>query len=178
MRRVIPYLKRKAPKREFLMRHPLLRPIAHKLDDPNLWHMNRRSVTRGVGVGLFFGVLIPVAHTLVAVAAAIPTRSNAIVAAVSTWAVNPITLPPLIIGAHRLGAWLIAPRTTVDAAAVVVPVGWLAMALHWMAATGAGLLPIAVLASLLGTAITRVGWDLRTRRRWARRNARRMLTHG
>lgn len=110
MRRIVHYIKRKSPSREALQRLPLLRPIAHRLEDPNLWHLNRRSVTRGVGVGLFFAILIPVAHTIFAVAAAIPMRANAIVSVGVTWAVNPVTLPPLIFGAHTLGMWIMPRR--------------------------------------------------------------------
>ena len=171
MRRIIQYVVSKTPSREVIQRLPILRPVAHKLEDPNLWHLNRRSVTRGVGVGLFFAILIPIAHTAFAVVAAIPMRANAIVSVGVTWAVNPFTLPPLILGAHRLGAWIMAPETGVAAAAA--PVGWLAIALHWLATTGIGLAPLAVLISAGGAVAVRIGWDMRTRLRWARRSRRR-----
>jgi uncharacterized protein (DUF2062 family) len=171
MRRVIQYVRNKTPTREDLQRMPLLRPIAHKLDDPNLWHLNRRSVTRGVGVGLFFAILIPVAHTILVIAATIPVRANAIVSLGVSWAVNPVTLPPLIFGAHTIGAWIVAPA--VGAAIAVAPVGWWAITLDWIATTGIGLLPLAIIVSGAATLAVRIGWDMRTRLRWARRNRRR-----
>ena len=42
---------------------PLLRPFAPHLRHPSLWRMTRRSVPRGVALGLFVAVIIPVMHT-------------------------------------------------------------------------------------------------------------------
>ena len=43
--------------------------------------MTRRSVPRGVAVGLFVAVIIPVMHTFIAALLAIPARANVAVAA-------------------------------------------------------------------------------------------------
>ncbi len=171
MRKIIQYIKDKTPNREALQRMPLLRPIAHKLDDPNLWHFNRRSVSRGVGVGLFFAILIPVAHTILVVIATIPSRANALVSLGVTWTVNPVTLPPLILGAHTIGAWISAPPP--GGAGTVPPVGWFAVVVDWIATTGIGLLPLAIFVSITAALSVRIGWDLRTRLRWHRRRQRR-----
>lgn len=171
MRKIIRYIKDKTPNREALQRMPLLRPVAHRLDDPNLWHFNRRSVTRGVGVGLFFAILIPVAHTILVVIAAIPLRANALVSLGVTWTVNPVTLPPLIIGAHTIGAWISA-RPAGEAGASA-PVGWFAIVVDWIATTGIGLVPLAIIVSATAALSVRIGWNLQIRLRWHRRRQRR-----
>ena len=67
--------------------------------------MNRRSVPRGVALGLFVAVLIPVMHTAIAAILAIPTRANVAIAAAFTLVVNPLTIPPLYYAAYRVGSW-------------------------------------------------------------------------
>lgn len=154
------------PKREELLNNRLLRPFAHRLANPSIWRFNRRSVTRGVAVGLFFGILFPVAHTGFAVLAAIPTRSNAIIAACSTWLINPLTIPPVLMGAHWIGARMVhVPVPTAS--------GWLHRSLAWLAQTASGLLPMALLVAVLGYGLMQFVWRLRVRRRWAARPGRR-----
>ena len=53
------WLTRHIPTRETVHEHRLLRPFAPHLGHPSLWRMNRRSVPRGVALGLFVGVIIP-----------------------------------------------------------------------------------------------------------------------
>ena len=157
------WLKRHIPKREDLLGNRFLRPFARHLASPNLWHFNRHSVPRGVAVGLFCGVLMPVAHTPVAILAASPVRANAIVAVAATWVINPVTLGPLLIAAHWIGRHV---------ARVVVPsihVGWLHGAMAMVGETMVGLLPIALAAAALGYGLALAGWRLRVSRRWARR---------
>ena len=58
------WLKRHIPTRETIHDYRLLRPFAPHLGQPALWRMTRRSVPRGVALGLFVGVIIPFMHTL------------------------------------------------------------------------------------------------------------------
>ncbi len=67
--------------------------------------MTRRSVPRGVALGLFVGVIIPFMHTLIAAVLAIPLRANVAVTAAFTLVVNPLTIPPLYYAAYRIGSW-------------------------------------------------------------------------
>lgn len=162
-------IKAHIPKREDIERNRFLAPFAHHLASPNLWHLNRRSVSRGVAVGLFTGVMVPVAHTPIAVLAAAPTRANAIVAAVATWAVNPLTLPPLLYGAHWLGKHVIRPVS-----GDLIPnekVSWLHSGIKLAEATLVGLLPIAIVVASLGYAIALGAWRFRIARKLARRRA-------
>lgn len=80
--------------------------LAPWLSHPKLWHWSRRGVALGVGVGVFFGLLIPLAQIPAAAAAAIVLRANLPVAAASTLVTNPVTFGPIYYGAYRLGAWM------------------------------------------------------------------------
>src|SRR3982750_3848712 len=99
------WLKRHIPTRDTVHRHRLLRPFAPHLTHSSLWRMTRRSVPRGVALGLFVAVIIPVMHTFIAAVLAIPTRANVAVAALFTLVVNPLTIPPLYYAAYRIGSW-------------------------------------------------------------------------
>src|SRR4051795_9856518 len=99
------WLTRHIPTRDTVHEHRLLRPFASQLSHPSLWRMTRRSVPRGVAVGLFVAVIIPFMHTIVAALLAIPTRANVAVAALFTLLVNPLTIPPLYYAAYRIGSW-------------------------------------------------------------------------
>jgi uncharacterized protein len=162
------------PTRERLAENRWLRPFADRLLAPALWRFNRRSVPRGVALGLGIGTLLPFAHMLVAAVLALPARANVAVAMAVTWVNNPLTLPPIWWAAYHIGAWLLgrgAPvRPRVGDPAVVAHVGWT----QWLVsdvgpATALGLVLLAALFALVGYAATALGWRWRTGRRWRRR---------
>src|SRR3954454_17290963 len=99
------WITRHIPTRETIHQHRLLRPFAPHLSHSSLWRMTRRSVPRGVALGLVVAVIIPVMHTAIAALLAIPTRANVAVAAIFTLVVNPLTIPPMYYAAYRIGSW-------------------------------------------------------------------------
>ena len=78
------WLRRHIPTRDTVHEHRMLRPFARHLTHSSLWRMTRRSVPRGVALGLFVAVIIPFMHTVIAAILAIPARANVAVAAVFT----------------------------------------------------------------------------------------------
>ena len=52
--------------RETIDSYRVLRPFAKQLRHPELWHMNAKSVPRGVALGLGVGVIIPFMHIILA----------------------------------------------------------------------------------------------------------------
>lgn len=95
-----------SPGREQLEANPWLRGLAPHLADPKCWHWSRRGVATGMAVGLFIGLLIPVAQILLAAVAAVALRANIPVAAAATLITNPLTVPPIYYAAYHLGAWV------------------------------------------------------------------------
>ena len=49
-----------------------MRPLAPILEDDRIWHLNRRTVARGVALGMFFGICVPFGQSLVAALFALP----------------------------------------------------------------------------------------------------------
>lgn len=107
------------PTPEKLRSHKSLRWLGPLLHRPWLWQLNRRSVAAGVGIGVFFGFLIPVMQIAGAALFAVLLRANLPVAAASTLVSNPLTYAPIFVAAYRVGAALLGePASETDAAAI------------------------------------------------------------
>ena len=168
------WIRRHIPTRETIHQYRLLRPFAPHLMHPSLWRMNRRSVPRGVALGLFVGVMIPVLHTIFAAILAIPARANVAVAALFTLVVNPLTIPPLYYAAYRIGAWeLHHDATLVNPAAAERFSSELSRMLFWIhQASGpiaVGVLTIAFTAAAIGYLTSAVTWRFWSRSRFRQR---------
>src|SRR3954452_9896626 len=168
------WLKRHIPTRETVHRYRLLRPFERHLTHASLWRMTRRSVPRGVALGLFVAVIIPVMHTAIAAVLAIPARANVAVAAVFTLVVNPLTIPPLYYAAYRIGAWeLHHDATLVNPADAERFSSELSRLLFWIhQASGPivlGVLTIAVASAVIGYLGAALVWRFWPHNRWRRR---------
>jgi uncharacterized protein (DUF2062 family) len=153
-----------------------LRPFAHRLRHPALWHLNRRSVPRGLALGLFVGFILPVGQILLAALLAVPARANLPLSAAATLATNPITFPAIYYAAYRTGSALLA--NPAGAAAEEATAGFAAKFLHVTGPTALGLLVFACVAAALGYAAGSLWWRLRTLRRWKNRAAARRGLQG
>ena len=169
------WVARYIPTRETVHRHRLLRPFARQLSQPALWRLTNRSVPRGVALGLFVGVLIPVMHTVIAALFAIPTRANIAVTAAFTLVVNPLTIPPIYYAAYRIGAWelhhdasLVNPDTAERFSSE------LGRVLFWVhQASGSiaiGVLTLALGAAAVGYVGSAIVWRWWVAARWRRRS--------
>jgi hypothetical protein len=94
------------PSRQQISRSRWLAWLGPWLDQPKLWHWSRRGVAMGVAVGVFFGLLVPLAQIPLSVGAAIVLRVNVPAAVASTLVSNPLTFAPIYYGAYRLGIWV------------------------------------------------------------------------
>jgi uncharacterized protein (DUF2062 family) len=112
------FIRRRLPDPETLQRNRWLRWIGPRLLHPRLWHFSRKAVALGVALGVFFGLLIPIAQIPAAVGAAVVLRANVPVAVVSTLVSNPFTYGPLYYGAWRLGCVVLGESTAAPPAAL------------------------------------------------------------
>jgi len=88
-----------------------LKPFGSLLQHPNLWHLHRRSVSGGVAVGLFCGLIPGPLQMISAALLAVLLRVNLPVAAFTTLYTNPFTIVPLYMAAYELGAWFSGARS-------------------------------------------------------------------
>ncbi|GAA4813157.1 hypothetical protein GCM10023232_05660 [Sphingosinicella ginsenosidimutans] len=157
------WIARHIPTRESIEKHRLLRPFAHHLGKPDLWHFNHRSVPRGVAIGLGIGVIIPFMHTFVAAIFAIPARANVVLAAAFTLVVNPLTIPPMYWAAYRIGRWeLHYDALVTDPETARQASGEFARLLFWIhEASGPialGIVTLALSAAAIGYVASALAW--------------------
>jgi len=165
-----------------LREHRALRWMGPMLHHPRLWHVNRRGIALGLAIGVFFGLLIPVAQIFFAAAAALLLRANIPAAVGSTLITNPITFAPVYYAAYHLGAWMLGhldvsvAEVDLDRVAARTETG-LALWVDRVATVGAplalGLLTLAVSLSVLIYFAVHWTWRLRIVRAWQRRKANR-----
>lgn len=89
-----------------LRTHSSLRFLGPLLDRHSLWQLNRRSVARAVGVGLFAALMPMPLQMLLAAALALLARANLPLAVSLVWLTNPLTMPPVFYCTYKVGAWL------------------------------------------------------------------------
>ena len=100
--RIIDWMRRMIPKREELEENRLVRPFARRQE---LWRFTRRSVPRGVAIGLLVGIfaLIPGVQIVGAALMCVPCRGNIPIAAAMTFLSNPATTPLIVAMAMVVG---------------------------------------------------------------------------
>lgn len=91
------------PDPDVIKRHKSLQFLGNKLHDPNLWHLNRKSISMAFAVGLFFAWVPTPTQMAFAAAAAIYFRSNLPISVALVWVTNPLTMPPLFYFAYQVG---------------------------------------------------------------------------
>ena len=100
-------IRKYTPTREEMARNRYLAPIAHRFLSPGLWRFNRRSVPRGVALGIFAGFIIPVGQIFLAAFLALPARANVPLSALVTFITNPFTFPFWAVVANRVGSFIL-----------------------------------------------------------------------
>jgi uncharacterized protein (DUF2062 family) len=159
------------PTREKLEASRWVRWLAPWLGHPKLWHWSRRGVALGVALGVFFGLLIPVAQIPLTATAAVVLRANLPAAVASTLISNPVTFGPLYYAAYRLGSWVTGETSLAqeDAETARMPEPDKTL---WQRVTSlrkpllVGLLIMASLCGLATYALIYLFWRWRTGQRW------------
>lgn len=77
--------------------------LGEVLHDPNLWHLNRRSVSGAFAVGLFVAWIPLPVQMVTAGLLALFWRINLPLSVVLVWITNPVTIGPMFWSAWRLG---------------------------------------------------------------------------
>jgi len=100
-------IKRWIPDRAKLRKHPRLQVFGERLHDPNIWHLNRRSVAGGLALGVFVAFIPLPVQMLIAAALSLWVRVNLPLAIVTVWITNPVTIPPIFYVSYKIGNWML-----------------------------------------------------------------------
>ncbi|MDP8912333.1 MAG: DUF2062 domain-containing protein [Pseudomonadota bacterium] len=170
------WVARNSPKREDMARNRWTRPFANRAD---LWRFTRRSVPRGVAVGLLVGIflMIPGLQIVGAALLSLPLRANIPIAAAMTFLSNPATTPFILVMSLMVGNGL---GFRADINSFYALYERRAGAGEWFAwlfsdaapALVSGLFVIAFVSAMLGYVISVFAWRWWTGIKWKRRLAR------
>jgi len=161
--------RRVIPTREALVESRLVRPLAAR---PELWRYNRRSVPRGIAVGLFVGIfaMIPGVQIVGAALMCVPFRGNVPLAAGATLLSNPATTPFILLAALWLGSFLGLDADLATFQALIDRGAGVGEWATWLLSSAApalvlGLLAIAVVSAVTGYLAAVLLWRWWTARR-------------
>lgn len=178
MSRVGQWLKDASPKRETFENNRVLRPFANRVFHPALWRFTRRSVPRGVALGLLIGIFLLVPGVQIAGVAllALPIRANIPIGAAMTFLSMPATTPFILaasvyvgnsifhLGADSTRFWSLIEHH----APFSQWMGWLLS--EAAPAMLAGLFIISVVSAVIGYIISALFWRWWITRKWRRRS--------
>ena len=91
------------PHPDVIMQNRWIKLLGPRLQDPSLWHINRRSFSIAVAVGIFCAFIPVPFQMFIAAAAAIWFRVNILVAVPLVWISNPVTMPPIFYFCYLVG---------------------------------------------------------------------------
>ncbi|NBC35581.1 DUF2062 domain-containing protein [Novosphingobium sp. FSY-8] len=164
------------PTREALEESRLIRPFAHLVLRAELWRFTRRSVPRGVAMGLFVGIfaLIPGVQIVGAALMCVPGRGNIPLAAAMTFLSNPATTPFILIGSIFVGNGLGFHADLATLNGLMAHHAGLAEWAGWVVSDAApallvGLFTISAVAAAVGYVLAMALWRLWIVRKWRHR---------
>ncbi|WP_268797251.1 DUF2062 domain-containing protein [Pseudomonas huanghezhanensis] len=165
-------IKRYMPDPNSIREHKSLRFFGRLLHDPNLWHLNRRSVARAMGMGLFAALMPIPLQMLLAALLVIWVRGNLPIGVSLVWLTNPLTMPPVFYCTYKIGALFMGlpPRHFPDE----LTWEWISGQLTtlWQPFL-LGSVVAGVLLGLLGYCLTMVYWRWWVGRQWRLRREKR-----
>ncbi len=152
-------LKKYMPDHSTVRNHKHMKIFGTLLHDPNIWHMNRRSVSGAFAAGLFWAMIPMPLQMVAAAASAIVFRVNLPIAVALVWLTNPLTMPPIFYAEYLLGTKFLSKHEQM--ADFEFTTQWLAENLHliWQPLYLGGLLTGVVFA-IIGFVGIRLIWRL------------------
>ncbi len=102
------YFKRIMPDHGKLRSYKSLQMLGPRLHDPNLWHLNRRSVAGGLGLGIAVAFIPMPMQMLLSAALSLWLRVNLPLAVIAVWITNPFTMPAIFYFTYKVGSWMLS----------------------------------------------------------------------
>lgn len=172
--RIFRWLEDKMPTRKGMANNKYLKPIAHRFLRSDLWRFTRRSVPRGVALGMLTGFIVPLGgQTFVALFLALPIRANVPIAAITTFITNPFTYPFWLAIANQLGRFVLRMDTLAlggSGDSQIDGLGeWFTWIIREVGVTFFGFVLLGIIFGSIGYFISSFGWRWWTARKWQRR---------
>lgn len=147
-------LRRFMPDPHFIRNHKHLQFLGRALHDPNLFHLNRRSASGAMAVGLFWAFIPMPFQMAPAALCALLLRVNLPISIALVWLTNPLTMGPIFYMCYKVGALLLGHNVSEQDGSLFV---WSGVA-DFLDLLGSVGLPLIVGSILVGTISSLVGW--------------------
>ncbi len=99
-------IKRYIPTPERIAQLPGIHRFGSRITEPMLWHINRRSISGAMFLGMFCALIPLPGQMLIAAFFAILVRVNLPLSIALTWLSNPFTMVPILYSSYWIGAHL------------------------------------------------------------------------
>lgn len=165
-------IKRYLPDEETLKNHKSLGIFGRLILAPNLWHLNKRSVSGAFAVGLFCAFIPVPFQMILAAGGALLFRVNLPLSVALVWVSNPITMPPIFYFAYLVGTWVL--DTPVMEIEFSLTYEWLKTGLLaiWQPFL-LGCFICATVSAIFGQVLMRLTWRYLVVKTWQKRKLRR-----
>jgi uncharacterized protein (DUF2062 family) len=151
------FIKNMMPHPKRIMDNALIQKLGPKLQDPGLWHINRRSVSGAVALGLFCAFIPFPFQMFIAALGAIFFRVNILISVPMVWITNPITITPFFYFCYQVGVWILGTKSNTFNFELTFT--WLSneLSLIWQPFL-LGCLVVASVSAFMGYSVVRLLW--------------------
>ncbi len=153
---------------EKLAEHKTLRYVSSSILGHNVWHLNRRSASRAMFIGLFFAFTPIPLQMIPATFFCIAARANLPLSIALVWITNPVTTPPVLYASYKIGAFILnIPTLDIE---FHLEWDWLMNSLYTIGKPLLlGSLILSISSASIGYVIVDILWRWATIRRWQHR---------
>jgi uncharacterized protein (DUF2062 family) len=152
-------LRKFLPHSDVITKNRWIKLLGPRLQDPLLWHINRRACSAAVALGIFCAFIPVPFQMLIAAVFAIWIRVNILVAVPMVWISNPVTMGPLYYFCYLIGVEVLGLEQ--QSFHFELSFNWLfdGLAAIWQPFL-LGCFVVGVISSLAGYLLIRILWRL------------------
>ncbi len=169
-------IKKYLPHPDIITENRWIKKLGPRLQEPDLWHINRKSCSGAVALGMFCAFIPVPFQMLLAAIGAIFFRYNILVAVPVVWVSNPLTMPPMFYFCYWVGTLLLGVE--IGELDFELSIDWLTSGLLeiWQPFL-LGCLVVGVTCAFLAFGVVRLFWRYHIWTHIRRRRLRRRASH-
>jgi len=160
-------IKRLFPKLDAVKEEKILKIFGPAVLQPNLWHINKKSVSRGFAIGAFCAFIPLPGQMILAAFLALTFAANLPIAIILTWITNPLTYTPIFFFAYKIGSFFITtnvtPKITDDELSLLSNI------MHIWEPLFLGSIILALIGSIISYLLIRIYWRYYVIKIWSKR---------
>jgi len=161
-------IKKIFPKLNSVKEEKILKIFGPAVLQANLWHINKKSVSRGFAIGAFCAFLpIPGIQMLLAAFLSITFAANLPLAVILTWITNPFTYIPIVYFAIKIGGIFINAESSYEIKSEEINI--LTDLMQYWEPLFLGSLILSIISSLLSYILIRAYWRYYVIKIWSKR---------